>query len=89
MGISAIRRACVSDRTAPGALRMALCPDTSLDGHLRELDAILSSGGSGTLPIIILVSHDEDGALTGFLEAGMRSHADGCDPQRPVGFVEG
>ena len=25
----------------------------------------------------------------GFLEAGLRSHADGCDPSRPVGFVEG
>jgi aminoglycoside 6'-N-acetyltransferase I len=28
-------------------------------------------------------------ALVGFLEAGLRSHADGCDPTRPVGFVEG
>ncbi len=27
--------------------------------------------------------------LIGFLEAGLRSHADGCDPAHPVGFVEG
>jgi aminoglycoside 6'-N-acetyltransferase I len=35
------------------------------------------------------VSHDEAGALTGFLEVDLRSHADGCDPARPVGYVEG
>lgn len=27
--------------------------------------------------------------MTGFLEVGLRSHADGCDPAQPVGFVEG
>lgn len=44
---------------------------------------------SGTLPAAILVSSDDDGALTGFLQAGIRSHADGCDTAHPVGFVEG
>ncbi len=39
--------------------------------------------------MVILVSEDENGALIGFLEVGLRSHADGCDPARPVGFVEG
>jgi aminoglycoside 6'-N-acetyltransferase I len=38
---------------------------------------------------MILVAEGEDGSLTGFVEAGLRSHADGCDPQRPVGFIEG
>jgi aminoglycoside 6'-N-acetyltransferase I len=37
----------------------------------------------------ILVSEDQHGALTGFLEVGLRSHADGCNSARPVGFVEG
>ena len=37
----------------------------------------------------ILVSHDNDGKLTGFIEVGLRSHADGCDIAQPVGFVEG
>jgi aminoglycoside 6'-N-acetyltransferase I len=27
--------------------------------------------------------------LIGFLQASLRSHADGCDPSRPVGFLEG
>ena len=39
--------------------------------------------------MMILVSEDENGELIGFLEVGMRSHADGCNPARPVGFVEG
>ena len=31
----------------------------------------------------------DDGSLIGFLEASLRSHADGCDPAQPVGYVEG
>jgi aminoglycoside 6'-N-acetyltransferase I len=27
--------------------------------------------------------------LTGFIEVGLRSHADGCDTAQPVGFIEG
>ncbi len=38
---------------------------------------------------MLLVAIDENGALTGFLSAGLRSHADSCDPARPVGYVEG
>jgi aminoglycoside 6'-N-acetyltransferase I len=36
----------------------------------------------------ILVAQDDGGSLIGILEV-MRSHADGCNPARPVGFVEG
>ena len=27
--------------------------------------------------------------VVGFIEVGLRSHADGCDPKQPVGFIEG
>ena len=43
----------------------------------------------GTMPLAIFVAEAENGELAGFLEAGLRSHADGCDPQHAVGFVEG
>jgi aminoglycoside 6'-N-acetyltransferase I len=66
-----------------------LWPDTSAEDHGRELDLLLSSGRSGILPAQILVSQAADGTLTGFLHVGLRSHADGCDPAHPVGFVEG
>jgi aminoglycoside 6'-N-acetyltransferase I len=70
-------------------MRALLWPDTGVEENLRELDAVLRDPTTGTLPMAILVSEDENGALIGSLEAGLRSHADGCDPARPVGFVEG
>jgi aminoglycoside 6'-N-acetyltransferase I len=89
MASSRVRRAQGSDRNELAKMWASLWPDTLLEVHLKELDDTLSKGMNGTLPMVILVSHDEDGALIGFLEVGMRSHADGCNPARPVGFVEG
>jgi aminoglycoside 6'-N-acetyltransferase I len=89
MAISRVRVARDSDRNALAQMRASLWPDAEAETHLTELDAIFSHPMAGTLPMVILVSEDENGALIGFLEVGMRSHADGCDPQRPVGFVEG
>jgi aminoglycoside 6'-N-acetyltransferase I len=66
-----------------------LWPDVSLEEHARERDSCLKSGKFGTLPGIVLVSYEENGGLTGFIEVGLRSHADGCDFTRPVGYVEG
>jgi len=86
---SNVRRARVSDGTELAKLWVLLWPDASLDDHLAELGAILSTGTTRTVPMVIRVSHDDAGTLTGFLEVGLRSHADGCDPDRPVGFVEG
>ena len=70
-------------------MRLLLWPESSLDEQLGEADSLLATGTSGTLPAAIFVSQDADGRLTGFLEVGLRSHADGCDTARPVGFVEG
>jgi aminoglycoside 6'-N-acetyltransferase I len=41
------------------------------------------------LPAAVFVAEGLDRRVIGFIEAGLRSHADGCDPARPVGFVEG
>ena len=41
------------------------------------------------LPMVIFVAAAPAGALLGFLEVGMRSHADGCDWSHAVGYVEG
>ncbi|MGH9605500.1 MAG: GNAT family N-acetyltransferase [Terracidiphilus sp.] len=70
-------------------MRVLLWPESSLEEQTQELDAVLATGMSGTLPGVILVAEDAEGALTGFLEVGLRSHADGCDTKQPVGFVEG
>ena len=42
-----------------------------------------------TMPITIFVAEASEGMLIGFLEVDLRSHADGCNPRRPVGYLEG
>jgi aminoglycoside 6'-N-acetyltransferase I len=84
-----VRPAQSSDRDGIAKMCELLWPETPMAEHGKEVGAVLTSGMSGTMPAAILVSCDGDGALTGFVEVGMRSHADGCDTARPVGFVEG
>lgn len=84
-----IRQARLSDQHELARMRELLWPESSLEEHRREIASILDSGKYGTLPMAILVSQSENAALTGFIEIGLRSHADGCDTAHPVGFVEG
>jgi aminoglycoside 6'-N-acetyltransferase I len=41
------------------------------------------------MPCVIFVYELNGERLIGFAEVDLRSHADGCDPARPVGFLEG
>ena len=50
---------------------------------------MLTEKKNGTLPAAVFIAEMPDGTLAGFIEVGLRSHADGCDPKYPVGFVEG
>jgi aminoglycoside 6'-N-acetyltransferase I len=70
-------------------MQALLWPYASEQEHLAELGEAQASPGQSQFPVVNFVSVDERGALTGFLEVGLRSHADGCDIRRPVGFVEG
>ena len=83
-----IREAQPSDREALAGLRALLWPDATVQQHAADLDCVFK-GTNGTMPVAVFVSQHQDGNLTGFLEIGLRSHADGCDTSRPVGFVEG
>jgi aminoglycoside 6'-N-acetyltransferase I len=66
----------------------ALWPDSPIAEHRTEADAILSGRPPGTMPLLLFVA-EVDGRVVGFVEVGLRSHADGCDTAQPVGFVEG
>jgi aminoglycoside 6'-N-acetyltransferase I len=88
MGNFVIRAAVVADRDAVVEMRVLLWPESSREEQAPEFDASMR-GVAGTLPLAILVSEDENGGLTGFLEVDLRSHADGCDVAQPVGYVEG
>jgi aminoglycoside 6'-N-acetyltransferase I len=89
MADTKIRLAQPADRDAVALLCHALWPDSPAEEHARELEAKLSSKPLGTLPLVVFVAEKPDGSLSGFLEVGLRSHAEGCDPSRPVGYVEG
>ena len=84
-----VRQAQRSDTNELATMRALLWPEASSEDHRKELDSILRFRMYGTLPMTVLVAQNESETLTGFIEVGLRSHADGCDPARPVGFVEG
>jgi len=84
-----IRLARAGDALELSRLRAALWPESSVEEHARELDAILTGKMADTFPLSVLVAFGADGAIVGFLEVRMRSHAHGCDESRPVGYVEG
>lgn len=83
-----IRRARLSDKAELAKLRSSLWPEMKPAENIAELDRFFQ-GGASTLPAVVLVSQENSGALIGFIEVGLRSHADGCDAARPVGFIEG
>ncbi|HEY0159884.1 MAG TPA: GNAT family N-acetyltransferase [Thermoanaerobaculia bacterium] len=68
-----VRPAEPSDRTQLAALRHALWPDCPLDEEPVD-------------PAFVAVG--EDGALVGFVEVRLRSHAEDCESS-PVGYLEG
>src|SRR5215475_307342 len=83
-----IRPATLRDLDSLAQLRHALWPESTAEEHGRELSDLLSGKPLGTLPLAILAAEADD-ALIGFLEVGLRSHADGCNPAHAVGYVEG
>jgi len=87
--VARIRRAEPADKAELAKLRALLWPEITPTDNRAEIDRYFMSEGSGFLPTVIFVSQNEGGTLTGFVEVGVRSHADGCDPTRPVGFIEG
>ena len=84
-----VRLVQLSDRDPLVRMHEALWPKTPAEEHARELTEILEGKPVVTMPLIILVAEASDGVLAGFLEVDLRSHADGCNPLRPVGYIEG
>ena len=84
-----IRQARAADCDRLAQLREALWPNTSAAEHARELEPILAGNTPGAMPLINFVAETADGTLAGFAEVDIRSHADGCDPAHPVGYLEG
>jgi aminoglycoside 6'-N-acetyltransferase I len=86
-----IRPAQSSDLDQLARLFEALWPQTPSDEHMQELRLILGGKTAAvlTMPLTIFVAERSDGILVGFVEVDLRSHADGCNPAQPVGYIEG
>lgn len=84
-----VRLAQPPDLRALAPLLAALWPESPVEEHARELELILAGKAPGTLPLVIFVAEGKDGSLIGFLECGLRSHAESCNSSRAVGYVEG
>jgi aminoglycoside 6'-N-acetyltransferase I len=76
----------VEPRDAAEWLRMrdALWPG---DGHHGEIEEYFRSGGSPLLTMVLVAEREANG-LSGFLELGLRTYAEGCESS-PVPFIEG
>lgn len=86
-----IRPAQTSDLDQLAHLCQALWPSSSAAVHAQELRLILEGNAALvlTMPIEIFVADASNGTLVGFVEVDLRSHADGCNPSQPVGYIEG
>jgi aminoglycoside 6'-N-acetyltransferase I len=83
-----VREAKPEDCLALARWRHQLWADSSVEEHAAELARFLAGEALSTLPSVILVAETQND-IVGFAEAGLRSHADGCDATRPVGYLEG
>jgi aminoglycoside 6'-N-acetyltransferase I len=82
------RLAVPADLAAVVALATALWPDDGPAAHRSHMRAVLAGKPPSTLPLVVLVA-EESQRIVGFIEVGLRSHAQACDGRRPVGFIEG
>ena len=84
-----IRRAELGDVSELVQLCHRLWPSASAAEHAQELVPLLGDKSSGALPAVVFVAEEPGRRLVGFVEVDLRSHADGCNPARPVGYIEG
>lgn len=64
-------------------MRLLLWPDGTAESFSKDMDGLLA----GPLTPVFVAARP-DGSLGGFLEAGTRAYADGCESS-PVGYIEG
>jgi aminoglycoside 6'-N-acetyltransferase I len=84
-----IRPALAYDVPRLAQLCFALWPESPAEEHAQEISALLEGRTKPTLPLVHFVAETPDHRLVGFLEAGLRSHADCCDTSHAVGYIEG
>jgi len=84
-----VRQAVLEDVSELAKMCHCLWPEASVAEHSQELAALLDGKSATPLPAVILVAEDLCNRILGFVEVDLRSHADGCNPSHPVGYIEG
>lgn len=87
-----IRPAIPSDRESLADMFAALWLDETRADHARAIDEILAGTFASTLPYALFVAEigaEPNKEIAGFAQAGLRSHSDGCESDRPAGYLEG
>ena len=77
-----IRRATAEDKPEWLRMRQGLWPEAPIEYLDYDLDEILADDQQA-----VFVAAGTDGSLVAFIEAGMRSHVEGCETS-PVGYIE-
>ena len=83
-----VREVGPGDREALVRFRCDLWPDDPASEHEADVDRLLRGNARSTLRLVVLIAVSGDERV-GFVEAGLRSHADGCETDHAVGFLEG
>ena len=84
-----VRAARPEDVAKLAAMCHSLWPESSASTHAEELASVVAGTMKSTLPAVILLAEDRGQEPVGFISVDLRSHADGCDPAIPVGYIEG
>lgn len=77
-----IRRASAADKPEWLRMRQGLWPDAPVEYLDYDLDEMLADPERA-----VFVAARSDGNLIAFIEAGLRSHVEGCETS-PVGYIE-
>ncbi len=78
-----IRRATAADKAEWLRMRLLLWTYATAEGFEPEMDGMLADPEQA-----VFVAALPTGGLVGFVEAGTRKYADGCETS-PVGYIEG
>jgi aminoglycoside 6'-N-acetyltransferase I len=84
-----VRRAEPEDLEQLAYMCHELWPYTGVEEHALEVLPLLKGATQSNLPTVFLLAQHSGGEIIGFVEVGLRSHAEGCNPSRPVGYIEG
>jgi aminoglycoside 6'-N-acetyltransferase I len=83
-----VRELVAGDRDELVRFRCDLWPDEPASAHEAEAEKLVRKTVGSTLPLVVLVALCGEERV-GFVEVGLRSHADGCETDHAVGFLEG